>query len=88
MFTLDVFSVLFVGVGGGLEVRKVRGESIRVDWTEFQIIRSRETPENRSNSFPTIFQLLARLPFFILSPEAPDHIFGKIPKKCAPGKKR
>ena len=66
---------------GGLESTR---EIIRVDRAEFQMIWSRKTAENLPESFSVFLPLLTRLRSFFLSPEAPDPIFLKIPKRCAP----
>ena len=68
---------------GGLEIWKVRGKIIRVDWAEFQIIWSPKT----SGSQPTISSDLLHLQLVtdssFLSPETLDPIVWKNKKMRA-----
>ena len=61
-----------------------RRKTIRVDWAEFQIIWSRETTGNPSESFLELLILLIRHRFFFFVPRSPGAVFSKIQKKRAP----
>ena len=67
---------------GCLGVWKVRGTIIRVEWTEFQIMWSRETFEHPPKSFVRFSALLTRLRCFFFVPWSPSLFFEKSKKNA------
>ena len=67
-------------VGAGVEVWEVRGQIIRVEWAEFQIIWSQKKIGNPpTNNFPDVVHLQL-VSVLLLSPRNPRSHFDERPK--------